>query len=447
MAGSGTRVLVTGGAGFLGGHVVRGLCAAGHHVRVMDDFSTGDRLRLAGLPVDLLAADVRNAAAVERAMEGSQVVIHLAGLTTPLPGRGDLARAEEVNVLGTLRVLEAAATRRPARVVLISTGAVYGASSAHVLHEDAPLQPLTPDGVQRLAVENYGQVFHRALRVPVVTLRLFRCFGPGELWDGDGAPLVPQLCRAAIDGMPPRLHGDGSQTRDFLYVESAVAAIVKAAFTRGIDGRVYNVASGESVSLRQLWEQVVHLAGLERDPPPVDRVPAPAWEPTQVRVSIARARRDLDYAPSVQLRDGLQRTLEYYRQLVRANENGWFSPPDPAPRPMHPARPAARTESSTPRRLPPPPPLAARANGSGVRASAPSSAPRPQSAAAARAMAMKQSFSSPPATSSGTATATTPKAPAAPPPSSPPPAERASDVDVDDMDIEFEWAPVPSMIG
>jgi UDP-glucose 4-epimerase len=329
MAPQATRILVTGGAGFLGGHLVKALVEAGHSVRVLDDFSTGTRERLDGLPIDLLEGDVRSGSAVAEAMDGVELVFHLAGVRVGnrVP-RDEVLLAETVNVGGALNVLAAAAARDTRRVVLAGSGSVYGGGCNYVLHEDLPPQPATIHAIQQRAVEQYARLYHQMRGVGSVVLRLFRCYGPGERWSDERAALVPRLCRAAVEGHSPTFFGDGRQTRDLVYADDAVAAFIAAGWAGAVDGNVYNIASGEPVSVAHVWEVIARLAGYRSDAPLPRHLPALAWEPPYVKVSLARARRDLGYAPRHTLRQGLERTLEHYRSLWRGQEHGWFTPSD-----------------------------------------------------------------------------------------------------------------------
>ena len=307
----GTRVLVTGGAGFIGSHLVRALLAAGHAVRVLDDLSTGSPERLKDLPAELLQGDVRNFAAVRRAIDGAQLVFHLAArrVSEAPEDPHPLWRSQEVNLGGAINVLEAARQGPGSpRVVLASSGEVYGRAAAYLLHEEIPPVPTTPEGVQLLGAEQYARLYWELFGVPTVALRLFTTFGPGE--PVDGPSLVPRLCLAALTGAEPIIEGDPRHSRDLVYVDNVVSAMMCAAEAPSVEGQVFNIASGEATAAATVWTTLCELAGRRRQLVEPEYRPARSWEQTNVRVSIARANRGLQYSPAVRLREGLKRTLE-----------------------------------------------------------------------------------------------------------------------------------------
>ena len=329
----GTKVLITGGAGFLGSHVARALSASGCIVRVLDDLSTGRRGRINGLAgVEFLQADVRNPAAVHRAMNDVQAVIHLAGVQ---PGV-DPIRAQEVNLGGALHILNFARDidkRVRPRVVLCGSASVYGKQTGFVLHEELPPHPATPEAVMALAMEQYGRVYREAYGVPVVNLRIFRCFGPDEDADRADAGIVAKLVKAALDGKSPAIFGDGQQTRDLVYVDNVVAAILASLEVADPPAEPLNIASGEAIAVNFLWNLVLETCGKRRLAIDPTYMPAPPWDPKHTRPQIARACKVLGWAPAVRLREGLARTVEHYQSQRNADPNAWFAPKEePAPK-------------------------------------------------------------------------------------------------------------------
>jgi nucleoside-diphosphate-sugar epimerase len=343
MAKQGNRVLITGGAGFIGAHTARAIVAGGGMVRILDDFSTGKRDRLLGMSrLDLIQGDVRNPATVQRAAQGADAIIHLAGL----PTGSDPARAQQVNLGGTLNVLDAVKQldkRERPRVVLCSSGNIYGKQSAFVLHEELAPRPGTTDAAMALTIEHYGRVYREVHGVPTTCLRLFRTFGPDEEADRSDASVVARFIRAALDGTSPAIFGDGQQTRDLIYVDNVVSAL-QAAVTASPD--VYNIASGEAVQVNFLWTLVLELTGKRRRAIEPTYVPAPSWEPVHARPQIGKACRGLGWAPSVRLRDGLQRTVQHHLSQRNADPNAWFAPREAGPRKAPPPSPPQEIEVS-----------------------------------------------------------------------------------------------------
>ncbi len=326
----GTVVLITGGAGFLGSHLAHALIGAGAKVRVLDDLSCGGPQRLMGLgsSIELLRGDVRNPIAVQSAMRGVTAVVHLAGV----PSTSDLMRAHEVKVGGALHILSSARalpSRERPRILLISSGSVYGRQSSFALHEELPTMPLTSEGVLCLAVEHLGRVFREVHGVPALSLRMFRAFGPDETLDRADASVVLKFIRAALDGRSPAILGDGQQTRDLIYIENAVTALVQAIAQPELPAfDVMNIGSGEAVTMNFLWTLVLELCGKRRMAIEPTFVPAPTWELKNSRAQIARACRALDWAPTIRLRNGLAKTIEHFLALREGDSSSWFGPPD-----------------------------------------------------------------------------------------------------------------------
>jgi nucleoside-diphosphate-sugar epimerase len=215
--------------------------------------------------------------------------------------------------------------RERPRVILCGSGDVYGNQPAFVLNEELPLRPSTPAAVTQLAVEQYGRVYRENYGVPVAMLRIFRTFGPDEDPHHPDAGVVARFVRSALEGASPVILGDGQQTRDLVYIDNVVAAILACLRVEPkLD--VVNIASGEAVSINHIWRLVLELVGRQRLSIEPTYVPAPPWEPMHARPQIKQAARLLGWAPTVRLREGLARTV-YHSQAVRdADPNAWFSP-------------------------------------------------------------------------------------------------------------------------
>jgi UDP-glucose 4-epimerase len=325
MVKQGTRILLLGGGGFVGSAFAKAMAGAGASLRIVDDFSTGRRDRLTGLGprVEVIEGDARDPRLVAQAMEGAQHVVDLVGAAAD----ADPREAQEIEVGAALAVLDAAKAiekqSRP-RVLLVGSGAVYGTQATYVLHEDVPCRPATPRGVIAQVVEGWGRVYRELHGVPVMTLRLFRVFGPEEEPESAGASVVARFVQAALAGTSPVVFGDGQQARDFVYIENVVAALA-AALGKDCD-QPLNIASGEAVTVNFLWTLVLELVGKRRLAIEPTFRPAPPWEQKNVRPQIARACKVLHWAPSVRLREGLQRTIAHRQLLLHSDPNAWFAP-------------------------------------------------------------------------------------------------------------------------
>jgi nucleoside-diphosphate-sugar epimerase len=268
--------------------------------------------------------------------------LHLAGA----PRSADVVRAEQVNLGGTINVLEAVRQmerRDRPRVVLCSSGAIYGKQSAFVLHEELTPKPGTTDAVMALTIEHLGKVYRDVHGVHATCLRLFRCFGPDERGDRPDSSAVSKFISAALDGKSPVIFGDGQQTRDLVYVENVAQAFLAAL---AAEPDVYNIASGEAVQINFLWTLILELTGKRRRAIEPTYVPAPSWDAQHARPQIAKACKAMRWAPSVRLREGLARSVHHYQVQHSADPNAWFAPRDATPVPRLVTPPAPPIEPS-----------------------------------------------------------------------------------------------------
>jgi len=304
--------LVTGGAGFIGSHLVDALLAAGWRVRLLDDFSSGRESNVAHLAgrAELLRGDVCDRALLDRALRGVEVAFHQAAVPSVPRSVAEPERTHAVNATGTLGVLEAARAAAVRRVVLASSSSIYGDAPVLPKGEGLAPCPLSPYALQKYAAERYGQLYHRLHGLETVALRYFNVYGPRQDPKSEYAAVVPRFATACLRDEAPVVFGDGGQTRDFTFVDDAVAANLLAADAPRAAGEVVNVAGGRRVSLLELLAELRALTGA---------LAAPRHEPARpgdVRDSLAdlgRARQLLGYAPRVDLRTGLARTVEHLK--------------------------------------------------------------------------------------------------------------------------------------
>ena len=305
--------LVTGGAGFIGSALVRGLLGRGCRVRVFDDLSSGRAENLAGLEgrIDFVRGDVRDAAAVRAAVRGADTVFHLAAIASVQASVDAPLATHEVNVTGTLNALIAARDERVRRFVFTSSSAVYGDSPEMPKRETMLPAPLSGYALSKLAGEHYGNIFRNLYGLPFFALRYFNVFGPRQNPASHYAAVVPLFIRACLEGRSPVIYGDGLQTRDFTYVGDIVSAnLCCMDAPDSAAGAVCNVAYGERITVLGLAEKIAALAGTGCAPaflPP---------RPGDIRDSQADstlARTLLGWTPSWTFDDGLRRTVDWFR--------------------------------------------------------------------------------------------------------------------------------------
>ena len=304
------RVLVTGGAGFIGSNLVRGLLERGDDVRVLDNFSTGSRANLEELEgeVEVIEGELRSYERVHNAVRGVEVVFHVGALGSVPRSVQDPLTTSAVNVEGTLNVLLAARDEGVRRVVYASSSSVYGSAVQLPAQEASPVDPISPYGVAKLAAERYCVSFSRVYHsFESVVLRYFNVFGPRQNPHSQYAAVVPLFITAIEAGEPVTIFGDGEQSRDFTYVDNVVEANIRAADANGANGRIFNVAAGSPRSVNQLAETVSELLGK-----PVERRYGEprAGDLRDSYADIAAARVVLGWRPEVAFEDGLRRTAE-----------------------------------------------------------------------------------------------------------------------------------------
>jgi nucleoside-diphosphate-sugar epimerase len=307
MPARGSVAVVTGGAGFIGSHLVEGLLARGHRVRVLDDFSSGRREFLPVHPeLEVVAGDVRDPDALVRTMAGAEVVFHQAALRSVPRSVEDPFAYHDVNVTGTMRLLLAARETKVRRVVFASSSSVYGDQPVLPLREDLRPQPISPYGASKLIGEHYCANFSRHYGLETVSLRYFNVFGPRQDPASEYAAVVARFIQAARRGEPLEVHGDGQQTRDFTYVGNVVDANLAAARAEGVAGEVFNIACGERLSVLDIARHLGQVLGRTLA---VRHTPARRGDVRDTLADITCARERLGYVPAVGFQEGLRRTV------------------------------------------------------------------------------------------------------------------------------------------
>ena len=303
------KVLVTGGAGFIGSHLVRGLLDRGDRVRVLDNLSTGSKANLTGLEVDFIEGDIHDATVVQESIKDVDAIFHLAAFISVAGSMEDPLTCYETNLNGSLNVLMQASQAGVRRVVLASSAAVYGESESTVA-ENHPPNPLSPYAASKLAMEQAAKLFSESFSLETVCLRYFNVYGPRQSPDSPYAAAIPMFIQAMLAGEPATIHGDGRQTRDFVYVRDVVEAMLLAADGDSVIGQVFNIAGGKSIPILELVET------LQRSfPESLD----PVFDPPRqgdLRFSeadISMAERALGYRPRIDLQEGLGITVEWFR--------------------------------------------------------------------------------------------------------------------------------------
>lgn len=311
------RFLVTGGAGFIGSHITEKLLGAGHTVRVLDNFSSGkmENLRFAesgtlAKSFELVRGDIRDKAVCDKACESMDYVLHQAALRSVPKSLKEPESYNEVNIGGTLNMLQSAAAKKVKRLVLASSSSVYGDVSKFPEKEDFYPALISPYALSKLAGEYYCRIYAEHFGVETVCLRYFNVFGPRQALDDEYAVVIPKFIHCLLTGQQPPVFGTGKQSRDFTYIDNVVQANILAATVPGIRHAVLNVANGKDQTVLKLVESLNTIFGTAIQP---SFLPVRAGDVFRTCADISRIKKTLGFRPVVDFDEGLRRTADWFR--------------------------------------------------------------------------------------------------------------------------------------
>ena len=306
------RYLVTGGAGFIGSHVVDRLVADKHQVRVIDDLSSVRLENLAGVAdrIEFIKEDIRNRQALIKACQGVEYVIHEAAWRSVPKSMNDPYGYTEVNVLATVGLLDAAANAKVKRLVCISSSSVYGETTVVPMHEGLPTLPVSPYAASKLVDEIFCGMFSRAFGLETVCVRYFNVFGPRQSLENDYAVVVPKFIACLLRKESPPIYGDGKQSRDFTYIDNVAEATIVASQTSGVSGDVFNIALGEEHTVLDLLKELNAILGLSLKPTFVPKRPG---DVLRTYADSSKAARLLKWKGKIPFTEGLRRTVEWFK--------------------------------------------------------------------------------------------------------------------------------------
>ena len=307
------RYVVTGGAGFIGSNTVDELVRRGETVVVLDDLSSGKEDNLADVrnKISFIKGSITDLEAVRKAMQSADYVIHLAARTSVPRSVKDPIDTNKINVEGTLNVLVAARDAKVKRVVFAASSSAYGETPTLPKVETMQPEPISPYGVAKYAGELYAQMFGRVYGLENVSLRYFNIFGPRQDPDSPYSGVLAKFCTAFLEKTQPLVFGDGEQSRDFTFVDNAVAANLLACEAPSASGKVFNIGTGARVTLNQTLALLADISGNKLE---TKYEPPREGDIRDSQADITQAREILNYEPGVNFEDGLRRTFEWYRE-------------------------------------------------------------------------------------------------------------------------------------
>jgi len=309
--------LVTGGAGFIGFHIVKALVERGENVRVVDNLSTGNIERLACIrsAMDFVEADLADPQVCDRVVDGVDFVLHQAAIPSVQRSIRDPMASNRANVTATLNLLESGRNRGVRRFVYAASSSAYGDTLVLPKREDMPANPMSPYALQKFVGERYAKLYFDLYKFETVSLRYFNVFGPSQDPYSEYSAVIPKFITKLLAGEKLTIFGDGEQSRDFTYVENIVEANLLALTADGAAGKMMNLGCGARVSLNQLIRQLEMIVGVSAE---VEYLPARAGDVRDSLADIGLAKRLLGYRPAVSVDDGLARTVEWFRSQAGA---------------------------------------------------------------------------------------------------------------------------------
>jgi len=311
------RYLVTGGAGFIGSHLVQRLIERGERVRVVDNLCTGsiERLGRVRSAIDFVEADLAEPQVCDRVVDGVAFVLHQAAIPSVQRSIRDPLASNRANVTATLNLLESCRSRGVDRVVNAASSSAYGNTTVLPKKEDMPPNPLSPYALQKFVGECYARMYHELFGLETVSLRYFNVFGPSQDPQSEYSAVIPKFIDKLLNGETLTIFGDGEQSRDFTYVDNVVEANLLALTATGAAGRVCNIGCGTRISLNQLVALLEKIIGRKAR---VEYLPARPGDVRDSQADITRAKNILDYSPQVSIEAGLSKTVDWFRAQRRA---------------------------------------------------------------------------------------------------------------------------------